>query len=225
MTELQIDDAAFLGKLTAGATHEIRNVLSVIKESAGLMEDLLELANGESFEHAEKFRKMTANILGQVDRGSSLVKELNTLAHTTDDRVRSVDVQKVLLCLCALYARFCRQKEINLTSRLSDSEVFIVTDPVRLHAAVCAVIDVLLEEAPQGSELSITSESGDRVIEVLFSVASDKDLSPKNQGGEGIGEKVQRARSIAEALGGSVEIGVREWEARLILPREHLSTK
>ncbi|MCP3901564.1 MAG: sensor histidine kinase, partial [Desulfobacteraceae bacterium] len=35
------DKAAFFGKITASITHEIQNVLAIIKENAGLMEDFL----------------------------------------------------------------------------------------------------------------------------------------------------------------------------------------
>lgn len=32
----------FMGRITAGITHEMRNVLAVIRESAGLIQDLME---------------------------------------------------------------------------------------------------------------------------------------------------------------------------------------
>jgi len=35
--------AAFMGRITASATHDMKNVLAIIKESAGLMEDLIAL--------------------------------------------------------------------------------------------------------------------------------------------------------------------------------------
>ena len=37
-------EAAFIGKITASATHEIRNVLAIVKESAGLIDDLMQAA-------------------------------------------------------------------------------------------------------------------------------------------------------------------------------------
>jgi hypothetical protein len=36
--------AAFMGRITAGVTHEMKNVLAIIKESAGLMEDFLKIS-------------------------------------------------------------------------------------------------------------------------------------------------------------------------------------
>ena len=34
----------FFGKITAGITHEMKNVLAIIKKSAGLMEDIMSLS-------------------------------------------------------------------------------------------------------------------------------------------------------------------------------------
>ena len=36
-------EAAFLSAMTASTTHEARNVLAIIKESAGLVEDLVQV--------------------------------------------------------------------------------------------------------------------------------------------------------------------------------------
>ena len=48
-------ETAFIGKITAGVTHEFMNVLSTIKEASGLMEDLLaEISAGRSLDDLDK---------------------------------------------------------------------------------------------------------------------------------------------------------------------------
>lgn len=37
-------EAAFIGKITASAMHEIRNVSAIVKKSAGLIDDLIRMA-------------------------------------------------------------------------------------------------------------------------------------------------------------------------------------
>ena len=49
-------DALFMGRMTAQATHEMQNILATIRESSGLMEDLLAMG-GENFAHAERFKR------------------------------------------------------------------------------------------------------------------------------------------------------------------------
>ncbi len=218
MTGSPIDETAFIGKLTAGATHEIRNVLSVIKESAGLMEDLLDVEGADPFPHGDKFRKMIANILGQIERGSTLLKGLNTLAHATDDRMRAVDVRQVVECQSMLHARFSRLKGVTLTASQSVPQAYIITDPVRLHFAVCEVIDVLLEKASAGCDIALAYEVEDGRLAMECSLGPGEKLPEDWDAVEVRDETWQTARSVVESLGGSVEVRTSERSARLTFP-------
>jgi C4-dicarboxylate-specific signal transduction histidine kinase len=217
MNEHCVDDAAFLGKLTAGATHEIRNVLSVIKESAGLMEDLLDIGGGGEFAHEEKFRKMIANILTQVERGSAVAKELNTLAHTPDERRRSVDLQQVLHCQSVLYGRFCRGREVTLIAEGSAARAYVTTDPVRLHAAVCAAIDVILAESPAGTEISLTGESQNGHVAIVLTARSEDGKTRFITGEADSGAALASARRVASSIGGRFDLGDSSFTVRVAL--------
>ena len=94
MKEQDNREAAFLGKITAGITHEIKNVLAIIRESSGLMEDLLSLAQQETFAHGEKFSNALSTIHEQVNRGVELVNRLNRLAHSPDEPEARVDLNE-----------------------------------------------------------------------------------------------------------------------------------
>lgn len=218
MTNPSADDAAFVGRLTAGATHEIRNVLSVIKESAGLMGDLLEMTDAESFQHAEKFCKMITNILAQVDRGSAQAKGLNTLAHATDERMRSVDPEQVLSCQSILYARFCRRKGITLSLTPCASRTSVVTDPVQLHAAVCGLVEVLLEALPSGSDIAMTCEPVTGAVDIVMTGTLPDGSSSPEDGGSAVDVALNSARSLAEAVGGTVDARLDRGSACLRVP-------
>jgi len=85
-------EAAFMGRITAGVTHEMKNVLAIIKESAGLMEDLLALSKDASFPHREKFSSVLSKIRNQVARGVDISTRLNAFAHSPDRRPADVDL-------------------------------------------------------------------------------------------------------------------------------------
>ena len=55
-------EMAFLGKITASMTHEIKNTYAIILESSGLLSDLLTLSQEGSFPHKEKFLKVLGSI-------------------------------------------------------------------------------------------------------------------------------------------------------------------
>ncbi len=42
------DEAAFFGKINAGISHDINNILAIIRESSGLLTDLMEFSPPEN---------------------------------------------------------------------------------------------------------------------------------------------------------------------------------
>ena len=66
-------DALFMGRMTASATHELQNILATIRESSGLMDDLLAMSS-EGFAHAERFKKGLTVLAEQVERGMILTE-------------------------------------------------------------------------------------------------------------------------------------------------------
>lgn len=215
MDDTWAEDTAFMGKVTAGATHEIRNVLSIIKESAGLMGDLMDM-NKESFGvNEEKFRRMIDNIGAQVDRGAIVSKELNNLAHAPDQRPRTVDIRSVLKCQSILYERFSRQKQISLKLEANGQDAHMETDPVRLHRLIGTVVDILLERVSSGGTMVLKTEIIDEKISIIFSVI-DSDGAPQrlieagNQGND-----LDMAMKLGASIGFSFELFPEEGFARL----------
>jgi C4-dicarboxylate-specific signal transduction histidine kinase len=51
---------AFIGRISASMTHEIKTVLAIIRESSGLMRDLLALGKDGALAYHEKFGKLLA---------------------------------------------------------------------------------------------------------------------------------------------------------------------
>ena len=55
MNKIERKEVVFFGKITAGITHEIKNVLAIIQESSGLMEDILAVTEDDTFSNKDKF--------------------------------------------------------------------------------------------------------------------------------------------------------------------------
>jgi len=71
------DDLAFFGKVNASISHELKNILAIISEAAGLLQDLTEMATkGEKIE-LEMLNTCSQDIIEEVQRGFVTVKQMN----------------------------------------------------------------------------------------------------------------------------------------------------
>lgn len=171
MKPTETNEAAFMGRITAGVTHEMKNVLAIIKESAGLMEDLLALSKDSPFPHREKFSSILSKIRGQVERGVDISTRLNAFAHSPDRRSTSVDLNELATGLALLVERFARTRKVLLKVVAQDRPVQIVTDPVKMQMLLFECMEVILDGVPQGSTVTIhPSEQGDKFVNVVFSL-------------------------------------------------------
>ncbi len=170
-------EIAYMGKITAGMTHEIKNVLAIIRESSGLMEDLLTIGQAKSFPYREKFLKVLGTIQEQVQRGVELSTHLNRFAHSMDEPLASVDLNEILGQTLPLLERFARIKKVRLELLPGDEALMVRTDPFRMRMAVSLCIERLLEALGEGGKIVLRPQ-GEKGSEVVL-------LTMERTGGEG----------------------------------------
>ncbi|NQU62898.1 MAG: hypothetical protein HQ517_01245 [SAR324 cluster bacterium] len=107
-------DAAFFGKITAGATHELKNILAIIKETTGLIEDLLQMPEHRSEFLQERFEKLFPSINQQIKRGHILLSSLNRFAHSGDDPGEDTDLFAAAENLSILCKHILRLKSASI---------------------------------------------------------------------------------------------------------------
>ncbi len=155
MRHSQPKEAVFMGKVTAAVTHEMKNVLAIIKESSGLMEDLLSMMKDIPQAHQDKFSRMLSNISQQVARGTDLATKLNRFAHSSDNVVAGVDLNDVADLVASLCHRLARSKSITLRVSRKLTPVALVTNPVQIQMLLFECISFLLEFLDAGSIIDI----------------------------------------------------------------------
>lgn len=78
-------EARFMGAVTALSMHEMQNILAIIRESAGLMGDILKVNARVDFKHRSNMERTLEHISSHVDRGKGLLEATSRLAHSPDD--------------------------------------------------------------------------------------------------------------------------------------------
>jgi len=156
MNDSKRKELAFFGKITAGITHEIKNVLAIIQESTGLMEDILAVIPDEILPHKDKFQISLKRILSQVDRGVNITTRLNRFAHSPDHSHASLDLNEITEQMVLLASRFARLKLVVLESSPSDPALIITSDPVLLEMALFESIEILLNVTGSGGKITLS---------------------------------------------------------------------
>ena len=156
MNKIKSKEIVFFGKITAAITHEIKNVLAIIQESSGLMEDILAVTPDETFTHKDKFSTSLNRIFNQIERGVDITTRLNKFAHSSDHSPANVDLNEVSEQMVLLASRFARLKNVVLESSPSDPPLIIKSDPVSLEMALFESIEILLNIIGSGGKITLS---------------------------------------------------------------------
>jgi C4-dicarboxylate-specific signal transduction histidine kinase len=154
--DTNIREVAFFGKMTASFTHEMRNVLAIIRESAGLMEDLLSLSQNDTFPHKERFVRSLSTIETQAKRGIELSGRLNRFAHSTDVTEATLDLNQTLEEILFLSERFARLKGVTLSLIPNAKSLPAVASPIALHMAVFSCLECCWDHMAAGGNISLS---------------------------------------------------------------------
>jgi signal transduction histidine kinase len=140
MSRIAADAAAFIAGVTASATHEIRNVLAIVRESAGLIEDLVRSTPDRASPDRDAVIRALQRIDAQVGRGAGIVAALNRFAHGLEATEGSLDLAEEAAHAVALGRRSAGQRRHGLEVRSGDSVPPIVASPLPVQMALAAAI-------------------------------------------------------------------------------------
>jgi hypothetical protein len=149
----------FFGRVAASFTHELKNVLAIVKETAGLMEDLLALTPEGVFPHQPRFQRGVTTILEQVSRGVNLSTRMNRFAHSPDHAVAQVDLNETVDQVCLLAERFARIKGVGLGAVMAEKPPTILSCPVKVLLSVFKAYECCWNHLPSGSTVQGTVAS------------------------------------------------------------------
>ena len=119
----------FFGRISASISHEIKNVLAIVNENAGLLEDLTLLADRGKPLHPARLKIMAAAVKNQVGRADGIIKNMNRLAHSIDQTITTVDLDQTIELVIALTARFAAMRGVKVDLQLPVSRLTISTLP------------------------------------------------------------------------------------------------
>ncbi len=148
----------FFGKMSATISHDIKNVLAVINENAGLLEDLCLMAEkGRPIDPA-RLKRLAGDIQEQIRRGDRIVSGMNRLAHSPDEASAEVDLAEMLELLTALAVRLAAARGVQVLVNRPAAAVRITTSPFLLLNLLWLCLDDAMAAGP-GRRIDLAAEA------------------------------------------------------------------
>ena len=164
------ESLAFFGRVNASISHELKNVMAIISETAGLLGDLSDMASSGAPVAPDMLKDCTMSIVEEIQRGFSVIRQMNRFSHSIDHPVESVDLRDILDLAVNLstYLSFAGKVDVHP----SDGPVpMVATCPFLLQATVYQTLADAFKKIGGGSEvtISVAGSTDQKGWNILFS--------------------------------------------------------
>ena len=131
----------FFGEMSASISHEIKNVLAIVNENAGLLEDFSFAADRGIPIDPARLKAMADAVRKQVGRADGIIKNMNRLAHSIDQTFTIVELNETIHLLVGLTDRFSVMRGVQVDLQLPENPVKFQTAPFFLMNLLWLCLD------------------------------------------------------------------------------------
>ncbi len=157
------------GRLMAGFSHDMKNHLGIIRESNGLMDDIIAMGGcGEDEASVERLRKSISAIERRVGIAANMFHHLSGFAHRSDTPYSSFQINDLVTEECVFLERFSRLRQIDVSLELGEGLAAIYNDPALLQHVVYRVYLLCLDQLDSGHSLIIITGQNEKNVEITF---------------------------------------------------------
>jgi C4-dicarboxylate-specific signal transduction histidine kinase len=204
----------FFGKMSASISHEMKNVMAIINENAGLLDDLTVMAEKGMPIDPQRLRTQASRIMKQIRRGDDIIKGMNRFAHSVDEPLRQADLNDTLGLMCILSGRFAFMRGVTLELEPPSTQVPVITSPFFLQNLLWLCLDFAMGSAGAGKTVVLRAEKIEKGARIQFSKLQDL---AKRDTGSFPGE---RETALLQALKASLVIHKELGEMHLTFPAQ-----
>jgi signal transduction histidine kinase len=162
--EVEVAGIQFFGKMSASISHEIKNVLAVINENAGLLEDICFMADRGKPGDIVRLKKIAGDVKDQVRRADRIVTAMSRFAHSADEPSTETDLGELTALLGLLAMRFAAMRGVEIKTLAPSDPVLVTTFPFGLLNLLWTCLDCAMTAAGSGKMVEIvaakTTEGG-----------------------------------------------------------------
>jgi C4-dicarboxylate-specific signal transduction histidine kinase len=153
-------DLRFFGAVGASISHEMKNVLAIINEMVGLLDDLSRMAaTGRPLE-PERLQSMTGRMQAQVARGDGIMRGLNRFCHSVDRPRDTLDLTDLTGFVADLAKRRAALREVTLETPPPPQPQRVTANAFALEHLIWACLERAIALADRGATLVLRTEAG-----------------------------------------------------------------
>lgn len=149
------EELHYFGKVSASVSHELKNVLAILNENAGLLQDFAAMSEQGQPLDPERIRRLATTMLDQISRGDEIIKRMNRFAHSADDKHATVELGELMTMVVELFGRTATNRGIKVEVKAAVEAVNIYTDPFALETLLGGLLYRITELAPDANQLTL----------------------------------------------------------------------
>ncbi|MFH0785756.1 MAG: sensor histidine kinase [Pseudomonadota bacterium] len=146
----------FFGRVSASISHEIKNVLAIINENTGLLEDLSFAAKRGSAIDPERLNKACLQFTKQIQRADTIMKNMNRFAHSVDQFNSQVDLHELTDLVANLAGRLAAMRKLTIQVEQPGTPVIYSGNPFLLQNLIWLCLEFAFGVASSGSTLILS---------------------------------------------------------------------
>jgi signal transduction histidine kinase len=158
----------FFGKVAASITHDIKNVLAVINENAGLLEDICFMADRGKPTDLARLKRIAGDVKDQVRRADRIMTAMSRFAHSGDEVSTVTDLAELIALLATLARRFAAMRGVTLQALTPPAPVVITTFPFGLLYLLWICLDCAMTAVGSGKTVELVVEKTTEGGQVRF---------------------------------------------------------
>lgn len=163
----------FFGRMSAANAHEIKNALAVINENAGLLGDLVAMAEKGVPMDPKRLGRLAEKIKEQVLRADEIAKSTNRFAHSVDKMHGPADLGQSLALVKTMAMRFATQRHIGLEIVACRPSITLPMQPFMLLHLLWLCVQCAMETTNAEKTIQIEMKRAENGTSVRFGPLSN----------------------------------------------------
>ncbi|WP_432736139.1 sensor histidine kinase [Maridesulfovibrio sp. FT414] len=215
-TVMQSSKMASLGKMAAGVAHEVNNPLSIIRESAGWIRDMITDGDFDGVEARPNLEEALGDIERHVERARSVTHRMLGFARSMEPAQEEIDLNHLVRETVSFLNNEILYRTIWVNYDLDPDLPSISTDFNQIQQVVLNLVENAIDAVDRDGSILLSTRSGGDFVEFQIS-DSGPGVPPEflsrvfdpffttKAAGEGTGLGLSIIYSILKKLGGDIK--------------------